>query len=115
MQPHDYIMHTELLDDDYYSGKQDMAKHATKAKAQRHRTDARKGATKTARGVYRYLAGPFAPAMGAAAIGAGITAYRRNPQKYKNAARNAKNTVKGKYRVATAPFKAKKMMRDLNL
>ena len=58
---------------EYYSAKQDMAKHASKAQGERHRKDAAKTTKKTINGAYRTIAGPFAPALAGVALAAGAT------------------------------------------
>lgn len=77
---------------DNHFGKQDLGKHAEKARSERRRKDTRASVRKTGNAVNRSLNGPFAGSAAIALIGAGA-AYAKNSGLDKQAADFARKTA----------------------
>lgn len=79
---------------DHHLAKQDLSKHAEKAKSERRRKDVVGSTTKTARGVHRQLTGGFGTVSLASAGIAGAYLYARNTGLDKRIGEMAKTTYK---------------------
>jgi hypothetical protein len=77
---------------DHHLGRQDMGKHAEKARGERRGKDRREGVRKTANSVNRALNGPFAGSAAIAIVGAGA-AYAKNNNLGAKAADFARKTA----------------------
>lgn len=77
---------------DNHFGKQDLGKHAEKARSERRRKDTSSSVQKTARAANRAINGPFAGTVSVALIGAGV-AYAKNSGLDKQATSFARNAM----------------------